>query len=121
MTKIFEEIKDKKFLFFAAAASVVLTTAVFLFSYLAEKEKAAITAQPSVPREKTLEELTSDLTGKKNEATFKSFPSDDIKSLTAPVIYEDNLNTDGKNIKSKNPAQAPIPVEDLKSLTAPTK
>ena len=113
-----QEIKNRKLLLIAAI-SAILIIAVLIITIAINKKKPVSPVAPAAPKEETMEDLVNDLTASTDEANLKPFPSEDIKSLTATVNYNGNLNAGAKNNKAKNPVLAPIPEDDLKSLTAP--
>lgn len=120
MKELIEAIKDKKFLFFAAAASVIFIVAVLITAIVIIK-KPINPVVPVAPKEKTMEDLVNDLTASTDEKKLKPFPVEDIESLTATVNYDENLNAGAKNNKAENPVLVPIQEDDIKSLTTPIK
>lgn len=123
MNELFGGIKDKKFLFFAVAASVIFITAVFLFIALKDKNKNSENPVATVaPEEITVEEIIESMTatGKDGKNT-SPIPEELIKSMTASSVIETNTVKGSENDKVIKHSPAPIPEDLIKSLIIPGK
>jgi len=131
MRKIIEEIKNKKFLFFALAAIVVLIAVFFIiFAAINNKKKSGNPAVPP-PKEKTMDEIINDLSAPaKAGETPTPVPQKVIDSLTAPAaaikpsaapVAGSKKNKAAKPTSAPTPAPAPVSKDVINSLTAPAK
>jgi hypothetical protein len=118
MNELFGGTKNKNLLFFAAAISVILITAVFLFvalKYIEEKKETSVV--PSIPRERTMEEIIRDGTTPVPGEEPIPVSKEIIKSLTTPV----NPTADPKNTKAVQSTPIPVSKDYVKNLSQSNK
>jgi hypothetical protein len=120
MNKLIGGTKNKNLLFFAATASAILVTAVFLIiasMYNKQKKEIPIALPDDRPSKEMIEAATVPREGEEQIPVSKEI----IRSLTASDADMPSSADGSKKNKTIQPSPVPVSKEQIRNLTLPNK
>lgn len=121
MNGLFERM-DKRFLFFAALASAVLTSAVFLLSYFKNLDEMKNLPSLAIKEKIPIEAGQGLFFPVRVKGQDLQIPQEVLDSLSAPAATPVMDQKDNKTVQpTSTPTLSPIPKEVLDNLSVPNK